>query len=147
MAEQQFAVAIAEVHTITLTITEIFAIATLIALHPTAVTIQHVAVLPDVHEVVFVDIALIVVSTDTRTGSDGTVGHYRSHADPSLTGEETITYLTLVVAKETLTAIVSPDAPLLANLLDKFEDPPELLVRESHHRIKKKNIKYLLYFH
>lgn len=93
MTEQQFAVAIAEVHAIALTIAEILTVGTLVALHPTAVTIQHVTVLPHVHEVVLVDIPLIIVGTDAGAGSDGTVGHHGTHADARLTGEETVAHL------------------------------------------------------
>ena len=118
MAEQQFAVTVAEMHAVALTITEILTIGTFVAFHPTAVAIQHVTVLPDIHEVVLVNIPLVVVGTDTGTGSDGTVGHHGAHADTCLTGEETVAHLTFIIAEETLTAIVCPDATLFAYLFN-----------------------------
>ena len=95
-----------------------------------------VTVLPHVHKVILIDIALIVVGSDAGTGCDGTVGHHGTHADSSLTGEETVTHLTLVVTEESFAAVVSPNAPFLTYLFDKVEHTSELFIRQSHHRIE-----------
>ena len=136
MAEQQFPVAVAQMHTVTLTVTEIAARGTIVLLHPLTVAILLVTALPYIHEVILIDIALIVVGSDAGTGSDGTVGHHGAHADTRLTGEETVTHLALVVAEESFAAIVSPNAPFLAHLFNIVKDPTELFSRQSHHRIE-----------
>ena len=71
-------------HTVTLTITEILTLGTFILLHPLAMAIGMIAILPDIHEIILVDVSLIIVCTDAGTGSDGTVGHHRTHRYTSL---------------------------------------------------------------
>ena len=105
MAEQQFPVAVAQMHAVTLTVAEIAARGAIVLLHPLTVAILLVTVLPHVHKVILIDIALIVVGSDAGTGCDGTVGHHGTYADSSLTGEETVTHLTLIVAEETFAAV------------------------------------------
>ena len=76
VTEQQLAVAVTQMHAIALTISEITAKGTLVLLHPTTVTIQHITVLPHLHEVILVYVTLIVVGTDAGAGSNGAVGHH-----------------------------------------------------------------------
>lgn len=98
MAEQQFAVAVAQVHAIALTVAEVLAVGTLAATHPFTVAVGGIAVLPDIHEVVLVDVALMVVGTDAGTGGNGAVGHHGTNGDTGLTGEQPVAHLTLVIA-------------------------------------------------
>ena len=123
-------------HAVALTVTEVFAVGTLVTTHPFTIAVQHIAVLPYIHEVILIDVALIVVCADAGTGSDGTVGHHGAHADAGLTGEETVAHLAFVVAEKTLTAVVCPNATLLAYLFNIFEHSSELLIREPHHGIE-----------
>ena len=95
-----------------------------------------ITVFPDFHEVVLVDVTLIIVGPDACTGSDSTIGHYRSHRHTSLTGEETTTHLTFIIAKKTLTPIVSTDATFFTYLFNIIEHPTKLLICESHIRIE-----------
>ena len=136
MAEQESAFAIAEMHAVTLTVTEILTFGTFTIPHPFTMTVGRIAVLPHLHEVILINIPLVIVGTDTGTGSDGAVGHHRAHRHTSLTGEEATARLTLVVAEEALTAIVCLDAPLFANHLDEIKHPTEFPVGQPHHRIR-----------
>ena len=136
VTKQEFAVAIAQMHAITLTIAEVFALGTFVFLHPLAVAIGMIAILPHFHEVVFVDVSLIIDCPDAGTGSDRTVGHYRPYRHTSLTGEETTAHLTFVIAKKALTTIVCTDTSFLTYLFNIVEDPTEFLIRESHVRIE-----------
>ena len=75
MAEKELAIAVAQVHTVATAVAEIAARGTLSALHPLAVAVWVVAVFPHVHEVVLVDVALIVVGTYAGTGGNRAVDH------------------------------------------------------------------------
>ena len=136
MAEEQSAVAVAQMHAVTLTITEIAALGALVFLHPFAVAIFLVTVLPHVHEVVLVDVPLIIVCTDAGTGGNGAVSHHGADADTCLTGEKPVAHLALIVAEKTLTAIVCTDATFLTYLFNIVKDTTELFVRKPHHRVK-----------
>ena len=136
VAEQELAVAVAQVHAVTLAVAEVLAAGTLAGVHPFAMTIGGIAVLPDVHEVVLVDVALIVVCPDAGTGGNGAVGHHGTYCNASLTGEQAVTHLTLVIAEETLAAIVGADAAFLAHLSYIVKDATELLVRQPHVRVE-----------
>ena len=104
--------------------------------HPFAIAVFQITVLPYFHEVIFVDVPLIVVGTDTGTGSNGAVGHHGTNANACLTRIKTVAHLTLIITKETLAAIVGTDTPLLTNSPYKLEDTLELLIGQPHHRIK-----------
>ena len=88
MAEQQLAVIATKVHAIPLTVTEVFAGGTLARLHPFAMTIGMVTVFPDIHEIVLIDIPLMIVGTDAGTGSNGAIGHHGTNGDTRLTREQ-----------------------------------------------------------
>lgn len=88
MAENQFAVRVPEVHSVSLTIPPVFASGALVAAHPFAVAVRSEPVFPDIDEVVLVDIALTVVGTDAGTGGDASVSENRPYADSGLTIEE-----------------------------------------------------------
>ena len=68
MAEQQFAILVSQVESVAFAITEHLAVATFVFLHPTAVAEHLVAVGPHIPEIICVDVALMVVGSDTRTG-------------------------------------------------------------------------------
>ena len=76
VTEQQFAISIAQMHAVALTIAEILAISAFASAHPLTVAIGGITILPDFHEVVLVDISLIVICTDAGTGSNRAIGHY-----------------------------------------------------------------------
>ena len=132
MAEQQVALAITQMHSVALTIAEVGAILALALAHPFAIAIRSVAILPDVHKIVLVDVALIIVGADAGAGSYGAVGHYGAYADACLTGEEAVAHLTLVVAQKALATVIHSDAPFLARTFYKIKDTSELLTGEPH---------------
>ena len=99
-------------------------------------TIGVVTVFPYFHEVVLIDIALIIVGTDTGTSSNRAISHHRTYRDTSLTREETGTHLAFIIAKEPLTSIIHLDATFLSRLLQILKNATKLLIRQPHHRIK-----------
>ena len=122
-------------HTIAPAIAEILAVGTLAGAHPLSMAIGRIAVLPYLHEVILVDIALSVVGTNTGTGTNGTVSHHGTYCHTSLTREETIAHFALIVAEESLATIVYTDASLRPNLLDIVKHPTKLLICQLHHRV------------
>ena len=85
MTKQQLAFFVAKVHPVASAVAEIFTCGALIRFHPFAVAIGEVASLPYLHEVILVDIPLMVVGADAGTGADCAVGHHRAYGDASLT--------------------------------------------------------------
>ena len=98
MAKQEISFAIAEVHAVALTITKILTVGTVACPHPFPMAVGGIAVLPDIHKVILVDVTLMVVGTDTGTSTDRAVGHHGSDRHTSLAGEEPVAHLTLIVS-------------------------------------------------
>ena len=98
MAEEQFAIAVSEVHAIAPAIAEILAILTFISSCPLSVSIHLIAVFPHLHEVVFIDVALMIVSADAGAGTDAAVCQYGASGDASVAKEKVIAHLSLKVA-------------------------------------------------
>ena len=78
MTQDEITVLISKMHSITLTIAKILAVATLPFLHPGTVTIWLITVLPHIYEIVFVDISLRKVTPDAGTSRYRAVNHYRT---------------------------------------------------------------------
>ena len=135
MAEEQATVTVAKMHTIAPTITEILAVGTFVLAHPFAVAVGLEAIFPNFHEIVLIDVALMIVGTDAGAGGDAAINEHRPYAHTGLTGEEMVAHIALVVAQETLATIVHADASLLSGSLDEVEHAAELFVSESHLRI------------
>ena len=122
-------------HAVALTVAEVFAVGTLVTTHPFTIAVQHIAVLPYIHEVILIDVALIVVCADAGTGSDGTVGHHGAHADAGLTGEETVTYFTLVVTQEAFAGEFGRYNAFPAGSPDKLHQADMLFTRQLQLRV------------
>ena len=118
-------------HTIASTVTEVFAGGTLTCLHPLVVAIRMVTILPDIHEVILIDVALIVVGTNAGTSSDGTISHHRTYGNACLTREKTGTRLAFVIAKESLTAIINLDTTFFTRLFQILKYPSKLSASSS----------------
>ena len=87
MAEDELTFPVTEMHTVPPTVTPIAAILAFSLTHPFTLTVGLVAVLPYLHEIVLIDIPLVVVGTDTGTSGDGAVCHHRTYRHASLTVE------------------------------------------------------------
>ena len=64
MAYQQFAFPVAQVHAVAPAIAEIVARGTFACAHPFAVAVGKEAVFPYVHELVLIDVALVIIGAD-----------------------------------------------------------------------------------
>ena len=74
MAENKLAVFVAQVHAVAAAVAEPFAVGTFILAHPLAVTIRTELIFPDVHEIILVDISLVIIRSDARARGNRTVG-------------------------------------------------------------------------
>ena len=122
-------------HAVTLTVAEVATVGAIARLHPFPMAVGRVAVLPYVHKVVFVDVALMIVGTDAGTRPNRAVGQHAAHRDACLAGEEQVAHFALVVAQEALATVVYADFSLCARSLDIIKHAPELFVCESHHGV------------
>ena len=74
MAENQLAVFVAQVHAVAAAVAEPFAVGAFILAHPLTVTIRTKLIFPDIHEIILVDISLMIIRSDARACGNRTVG-------------------------------------------------------------------------
>lgn len=67
-AHDEIALIITKMHTAALTVSEVSALGTLPLPHPFTVTVRQETLLPDIHKIILIDIALMIVGTDAGTG-------------------------------------------------------------------------------
>ena len=132
MAKQQLAVAVVKMHAVASAIAKEGAVGTVTLFHPAVIAVGKVAVFPDVHKVVPVDVALAVVGTDAGAGADGAVDEDRADGDACLAGEEVVAHVGFVASQKSLAAVAGKDAPLLTGSLDEVECAPEFFCCQLH---------------
>ena len=135
MTQNEVAIGITEMHAIATAETPVTALLAVALVHPVALTVGMVAVFPHLHEVVVVDITLVIIGTDTGTGGYGAVGHDGAYGDSCLTVEEHVANLAFVTTQKTLATIGGINTPLLARLTDEVKHTPILLISNLHHRV------------
>ncbi len=127
MAEEEFAVGVAQVHAVAEAPAPMAAAGAGVGFHPGAVAVDLVAVVPYVHEVVaFIYIALAVVGPDAGTGGDRAVGHNGTNGEASVAQEEVVADIALIFPEEAFAAVASLDAALLAGTFYEFHRSAEL---------------------
>ena len=97
MAEKEVAIGITQMHTSTSAVTPVSASSTIVVFHPVAIAIRGIAVFPYIHKIVIIDVSLVIVGTNTGTGTNSTICHDRANSNTCLTAKETISNLTLIV--------------------------------------------------
>ena len=75
MAKQQISLPVTQMHAVSFAITEKLTVGTLPFAHPLAVTIRLIFVIPHLHKVILINIALMIVGTNT-TYLSNVVNHY-----------------------------------------------------------------------
>lgn len=80
-----------------------FAVAALACLHPAAVAVGLEAVLPDIPEIILVDVALVVVAAYAQTAGYGAVAQDGCYAYSCYAVEQVVTYQALVSAHKAFT--------------------------------------------
>ena len=127
MTEHQLAVRVTEVHSVALAPFPVLAVGAVVFPHPIPVTVGLEAMLPDIHKIILVDVALVIVRTDARAGGDRTVNQHGTDSNTGLAGIEMIPHITLIRAEEAFATITGLDPPLLSGLLDEIQHPTEHL--------------------
>ena len=135
VANHETAFVVAQVKAVAVTVAEETALGAVAGALPGVGAVGLVAVLPDVPELVLVDVALMIVGTDAGTGSDGAVGHDGADGDTRLAEEGKVAHLALVVAHESGATVGGVDAALAACLADEVEHAAVFLVAEVHQRV------------
>ena len=106
VAEHKLAIFAAEVHAATLAVApEFTGVARLLLAHPLAITVRFEAMLPDLPEVVLVDVALVVLAAYAGASRDATVNQDGGYADTRSTLEDIVADLHFVVGHKALAGI------------------------------------------
>ena len=114
MTDQQVAIVIVEVQAGAFAVAPDFAVFTLALPGPASIAHHLETVLPDVPEVVAVDVALVHVAADRGAATDGTVATYRGHLDTTAAVEEMVADFLLIFAKEALARVADVEDCLIA---------------------------------
>ena len=102
---------------------------------PAAVAHDLVAVLPNVPEVVLVDVPLDVVAAQARASGNAAVAKHGTDVHAGTAEERVVTGVLLVASEETFAAVVHADDVQLFDFADEVEHLTEFLVRELEKRI------------
>ena len=105
MAHQQVTIFVIEVEAGALAVAPHLAVFTLALPGPASIAHHLETVLPDVPEVVAVDVALVHVAADGGTAADGTVATYRGHLHAATAVEEIIADALLVRAEKPFASV------------------------------------------
>ena len=85
-------------HSSALAVAEKLAGAARALFHPGSVAINLEAVIPHFHKIVLIDVALIVVCTNTHAGGDGAVVEHGAHIHSGVAAEKVVSHLALQTA-------------------------------------------------
>ena len=110
-------------HPVTLAPFPILALTTFVLFHPRPIPVGLELVCPNLPEIIFIDISLMVVRADAGASGDGSVNQDRADSHSCLAREEMVPDIAFVVPKEALTTITGVNAAFLACLLNEIEHP------------------------
>ncbi len=130
VAEEESAIVVAQVHAATLAVAPHVAVGTGSGLFPRTVAEQLETVLPDIPEIVAVDIALMVVGTDAAASRDASVVEHGAYGDTGLAEEGTVAHVELMMTEESLAAVFGFYAGFAPGLLDEIHQLVEVFVSE-----------------
>ena len=89
----QAAIISAEMHAIPLAEVPHITVRAWACMHPLTITIGLELILPHVGELVFIDISLMISTSDAQATGNGAIGKNGSHIDTSLTTIRTVAHL------------------------------------------------------
>ena len=121
MADDEIAVVVAEVHAAAAAVFPPSAGGAFAGFHPRVVAVGLEAVFPHIHEIVLVDVALMIIGADAGAGRYGPVAEHPANRDAGLAEEEIVPHVAFVVAKEALAAVTGFYAALLPGGLDEVQ--------------------------
>ena len=117
-------------HPVALAITEHLTICAFPFFSPLAVTIRFKLIIPDIDEIVFIDVPLVEVGPDTGTTGDSAIRKDRGCIDTGVALENRVSHLSLIIPEEALTAVANVYFTLFPAEADEVHDPCKLLVRQ-----------------
>lgn len=130
VANQEVAIIITEVHPITKAVLPAFTSGTGSSFCPTTVAVLFEPILPYLPKVVVMDVALLVIKTDTGAGTDRAIAEDRGNVHPSTTHIELLPHSSLKATKVPLATILCKQLALLIGLADKVHQVEILPVGE-----------------
>ena len=86
-----------QMHAVAFAVAEHFAVGAYSLFGPTAVAIIFKAIVPDIHEVILINVPLMEVRADAGTTGNGTVYQYRNYTDAGVTFIESVAYLAFII--------------------------------------------------
>lgn len=120
MALQQFSVTVTQMHATSLTIAEHVAFTTVLLVHPFSVSIKLETVFPHVHEVVLIDVALVVIGAYAGAGRDAAIDEDGADGDASLTEKAVVAHIQFEFAYKTFASVCRADTSFATSLSDKL---------------------------
>ena len=129
MTHHQRVVRIVEMHSAALAVPEKIAVGADAGLCPVAVAEFLETVVPDVHEIVCVDVALTEICPNARTCRNVAIAHHRCHRNPRLAGVEKIAHIALVTSEKPLATVTHVFA-LGTAFFDEIHQLPHLCAVE-----------------
>ena len=130
MAEQQFALIVPEVHATSFAVAPVFAAFAIVRFHPFVIAMRLETMLPDIHEVVFVDASLPIIRPDARASTDASIDQDGSHRDACHAAEHPVANVPFVRPEEAFAAVGSVNPTLFACLANEVEQSLELFSRQ-----------------
>ena len=94
-------------HPVAFAITEHLTIRAFPFFSPPAVTIRFKLIIPDINEIVFIDVPLVEVRPYTGTTGDSAISEDRGCIDTGVALENRVSHLCLIIPEEALTAVAN----------------------------------------
>ena len=127
MAENQLAISVTKMHSVSTAISPVSARCAFSGFHPAVVTVDAIAVVPNIHEIIaLVDIALAVIGPYAGAGGNGAVGHHGADCYAGTAKEKPVTDIPFKIAKEAFTAITNLYTAFTASAFYKLHQATEL---------------------
>ena len=117
-----------QVHTVPFAKAERLAILAFSTTCPIAISEDLEAIVPHVHEIVLVDVSLLVIVSDTQTGGNAAINQDAGCRDTCLTDIEPVAHLRLILAQKALAGIFCMDSSLLTCFHDEIHKTTEINV-------------------
>ena len=130
VTEDEVAVGVAEVHAAAAAVFPELAGGAGVLFHPGAVSEGAEAVFPHVHEIVLVNVALVIIGPYAGAGRYGAVGQHGTNGDAGLAHVEMAADIALVMAQKAFAGELCGNDALAARGADEFQKADMFLTRK-----------------
>ena len=135
MAHEQLSRFVAQMHPVAAAIFEYAAIPARTVPHPFAVAVWCETVVPYVHEIVSVNVALVVAGPNARASRDGAVYPDAGDGYAGAAVVERVAYIAFVPAEKAFASVIDRDAAFAARISDELHQTAELFRIELQTRV------------